>query len=53
MQRSGNNFMFGGGSKQNPQIIKNPTGPTNRQLFYMLKLYNNGKLNRKDIDPMK
>ena len=51
MNRSGNNFMFAGG-KPGSQLVKNPTGATKRQLLYMLKLYNNGVLNRKNIDPL-
>jgi len=51
MNRSGNNFMFGGG-RPGSQLLKNPAGVTKRQLLYMLKLYNNRTLNRKDIDPL-
>jgi RHS repeat-associated protein len=49
--RSGNNFMFGGG-KVGGQLHRNPTGPTKKQLLYILHLYNINKLNRRDINPI-
>lgn len=53
LERSGNNFMFSGGSyRPADQLNKNPTGPTRNQLYHIYELYQNVKLNRKDIDPV-
>jgi len=46
--------MFAGGTyKPADQLNKNPTGPTYNQLYHIYQLYQNNKLNRKDIDPVK
>lgn len=53
LERSGNNFMFAGGTygKDADQLNKNPTGPTRSQLYHIYQLYQSNKLNRKDINP--
>jgi hypothetical protein len=53
LERSGNNFMFAGGHYHPAdQLNKNPTGPTKNQLYHIYQMYQSGKLNRKDINPV-
>ena len=55
IERNSNNFMFAGGSygKNADQLNLSPTGPTFNQLIHIYQMYQYGKLNRKDIDPVK
>jgi len=53
LDRSGNNFMFAGGTyKPADQLNKSPTGPTYKQLERIYQLYLNNKLNSRDINPI-
>jgi hypothetical protein len=47
LERSGNNFMFSGGTyRPADQLNKNPTGLTRNQLYHIYELYRTGKVNR-------
>jgi hypothetical protein len=53
LDRSGNNFMFAGGTyRPADQLNKNPTGPTYNQLNRIYQLYQSNKLNKRNIKPI-